>query len=95
MHIISQKALRDFWSEHAEAEQPMRRWHGIAKRADWADFASVRRDFPHADLVGALVVFNVGGNKFRVIAEFNYEGRKVFIRAVLTHHEYDKGDWKP
>lgn len=94
MHVISQRALRDFWIDHPEAEAPMRRWYGIVRRADWADFASVRRDFPHADAVGARVVFNIGGNKYRVVVEFNFGGRKVFIRAVLTHDEYDKGDWK-
>ena len=82
MHVISQRALSEFWSEHPEAEQPLRRWHGIVKRADWADFASVRRDFAHADAVGAYVVFNVGGNKFRVIADQLSRSQDIHPRRV-------------
>ena len=95
MHIITKSRLREFWEEHPAAQVPLARWFHITRRAIWADFASVRRDFPQADVVGIYVVFNVGGNKFRLIAEINYQWRKVFIRGVLTHREYDKDAWKP
>lgn len=95
MHVISKSRLREFWADHADAEVPLLRWFRIARHAVWSDFASLRRGFPQADLVGIFVVFNVGGNKFRLIAEVDYQWRKVFIRAVLTHREYDKDAWKP
>lgn len=53
-----------------------------------------REDFPPADLVGQRTVFHIGGNKYRLIARVNYRTQRVFIRAILTHAEYDKGGWK-
>jgi mRNA interferase HigB len=94
MHIITKTRLREFWDEHPGAEIPLARWFHITRRAIWTDFASLRRDFPQADVVGKFVVFNIGGNKFRLIVEINYQWRKVFIRGVLTHREYDKDAWK-
>ena len=78
MHVISKSRLREFWADYAEAEIPLLRWFHIARRATWGDFASLRRDFPQADAVGIFVVFNVGGNKFRLIAEINYSMAKGF-----------------
>jgi mRNA-degrading endonuclease HigB of HigAB toxin-antitoxin module len=56
--------------------------------------AALRSLFPHADQVGGLTVFNIGGNKARLVAAIHYNRRKVYIRAVLTHAEYDAGNWK-
>jgi mRNA interferase HigB len=64
------------------------------KRADFASFAALRQSFPSADQVRGLTVFNIGGNKARLIAAIHYNRRKVYIRAILTHAEYDKGKWK-
>jgi hypothetical protein len=64
------------------------------KASDWACFADVRKTYNTADLVGNKVVFDVGGNKYRVIAVIDYEGHKVFLRFVLNHQDYDKGRWK-
>jgi mRNA interferase HigB len=64
------------------------------KKNDYATFAELRRNLPHADQVGGLTVFNIGGNKARLIAAIHYNRRKVYIRAVLTHAEYDAGRWK-
>jgi mRNA interferase HigB len=69
-------------------------WYKILKKNDFADFAELRAMFPHADQVGGLTVFNIGGNKARVIAAIHYNRHKVYIRAVLTHPEYDTGKWK-
>lgn len=54
----------------------------------------LRRVSPHADLVGSLVVFNIGGNKVRLIAAIHFNRGKIYIREILTHSEYDRGDWK-
>lgn len=64
------------------------------KAGRFKDFAELRQTFPHADIVGQLVVFNIGGNKARLIAAVHFNRGKIYIRAVLTHGEYDKGGWK-
>ena len=60
----------------------------------FADFNNLRETFASADYVDGLTVFNIGGNKYRLIAVIHYNRRKVFIRALLTHAEYDRGHWK-
>lgn len=96
MRVISPKKLRLFWREprHAGAETVLRAWYQIVKAADWTCFADVRNTYNSADLVGNKVVFNVGGNKYRLITAIDYENHKLFIRFVLTHEEYDSGWWK-
>jgi mRNA interferase HigB len=94
MRVISRKKLREFWADHPEAEAPLQQWYLTAKHADWENFGSVRATYGSADQVNQFVVFNVGGNKFRVIAFIDYERRKLFVRQPLTHEEYDKGKWK-
>jgi mRNA interferase HigB len=66
----------------------------VAKRAEWSSLDEVRRTFPTADAVGKYTVFNIKGNSYRVIVEINYRSRRIFIRYVLSHAEYDKGGWK-
>ena len=94
MHVISGKKLRAFWSDHPDAESPLRAWLREAEHSDWEKFADVRGSYPHADQVGRLTVFNVGGNKFRLIAAIHYNRAKIYVRHVLTHEQYDRGDWK-
>lgn len=72
----------------------MAHWYEIVRHGVFGNFAELRRAFPHADQVGRLTVFNVGGNKVRLIAAIHYNRQKVYIRAVLTHEEYDSDDWK-
>lgn len=64
------------------------------KSGAFQSFAELRAVFPSADLVGKLTVFNIGGNKVRLIAAIHYNRQKIYIRAVLTHAEYDGGKWK-
>lgn len=94
MDVVSRKALRTFWETHPESESPLRRWHTIMQSTDFESFASMRETFPTADVVGDLTVFNIGGNKFRLIASIHYNRHKMYVRHVLTHAEYDLGDWK-
>lgn len=60
----------------------------------FTDFSNLRATFASADYVDGLTIFNMGGNKYRLIAAIHYNRRKVFVRSVLTHAEYDRGDWK-
>lgn len=97
--MISLKLLRAFWERHADAQRPLRQWYRTASHAEWASLADVRNDYPHADgvVTGAgdrSTVFNIGGNKYRLIVRIRYDYRLVNIRAVMTHREYDRGDWK-
>jgi mRNA interferase HigB len=94
MHVISKKRLRVFWSNHPEAEAPLDRWYRIAEKADWPHFAAVRQDFPQADQVGKFTVFNIGGNKHRLVTQIYHENQVLLVRDVLTHAEYDQGKWK-
>lgn len=94
MRIISKKALREFWQEYPDAENPLRYWYTVTSKASWDDFSDVRKDFNTADVFGLCVVFNIGGNKYRLITKIDYRHKTVFIRVVLTHVEYDKGRWK-
>jgi len=94
MHLVSRKRLREFWKIEKEAESPLDNWYRTAKRARWKNIAEVREIYPHADLVGECVVFNVGGNKYRLIVKFEFLKQTVYIKFVLTHKEYDKEDWK-
>jgi len=94
MHVISQKKLREFWEEHPEAEGPLRAWHRVAEHAVWESFADVREVYPHADQVGRCTVFNIGGNKFRLVVIILFKWGRVYIRHVMTHEEYDQRKWR-
>jgi mRNA interferase HigB len=94
MHIISKTVLRKFWEKHPNAEKALISWHKLTEHSQWKHLDDVRKTFPHADLVGNLTVFNIGGNTYRLITRIDYLRQKVYMRAVLTHAEYDKGNWK-
>ena len=94
MHVVSHKAIRTFCEEHPHALGAMDHWYRVAKRATWSSFAEVKQTFSTADLVAPHVVFDIGGNKFRLIAEMNFTRRVLFIRYIMTHKEYVKGAWK-
>ena len=95
MRIISKRTIRDFAvGRNRLALAPLEYWYSIAKKAAWKNPAEVRRDFNAVDFVGDLAVFDVGGNKYRLIASIKYRWQILYIRRVLTHAEYDKGDWK-
>ena len=94
MRIISKKRLREFWENHPAAKEPLLSWYQTTELATWQNLPETKNDFPHADLVGECTVFNIGGNKYRLIAALKYKWQMVYVRHVLTHKDYDKGDWK-
>ena len=94
MHIITRKRLNDFAHDHPEARAALEHWYRHMKRHNFASLAAVRAVFPTADSVGKLTVFNLGGNKARLVAAIHYNRHKVYIRAVLTHEAYDQNTWK-
>jgi len=94
VHVISRKALVEFVRMQPKAAEPLDNWYRRTKRAAWKNVAEVRIDYPHADLVGSCIVFNIGGNKYRLIAKIKFQKHTVYIRFVLTHREYNKEGWK-
>lgn len=94
MHVIAKPALVEFWSRHPGAGKPLQTWYRIMESEVFADFNHLRATFASADYVEGLTVFNIGGNKYRLIASIHYNRRKVFIRAVLTHEAYNRSNWK-
>ena len=94
MHIISRKALRQFWEKHPDSQTALARWFKIMLQTEFRNFSELRATFPTADKVGDWIVFNIGGNKYRLIASIHFNRGKVYIRHVLTHPEYEKGAWK-
>jgi mRNA interferase HigB len=94
VHVITKKRLQDFAARHKDAAEPLGVWYAIMSRTDFGSFAELRRVFGSADKVGKFTVFDIGGNKYRLIAAVHYNRRKVYIRHVLTHAEYDRGNWK-
>jgi mRNA interferase HigB len=99
MRIITERRLREFWenakanAEKQRRESAMREWIKVVKYADWANPGDLRQTFNHADFYKNCVIFDVGGNKYRIIAKAAYRRHLVFIRFVLTHSEYDENKW--
>lgn len=94
MRIISKRRLREFWREFPNAEKPLLSWYETVKKVNWESFSDVRDSFRHADVYRDCVIFDVGGNKFRLITRIRYKIKRVYIRFVLTHSDYDKDSWK-
>jgi len=94
MHIITRKRLRSFAEKHSDCSTALESWYRIVKRTTFNSFAELRKTFPSADKVDNLTVFNIGGNKVRLIAAVHYNTHRVYIRHVLTHKEYDRGSWR-
>jgi mRNA interferase HigB len=96
MDIINLTKLNDFARKHPKSRKALERWERITRAAVWLSFSDVKRDFPAADQYGACVIFDIGGNKYRLITKINYgvDIQIVNIREVMTHAEYDKDKWK-
>lgn len=94
MKLISNKALRAFAEKHVEAEIPLQVWRRLIEAGDYGGFAELRATFASVDKVGDRFVFNIGGNKYRLVAAIAFKPRIVWVKAVLTHAEYDKGNWQ-
>jgi len=94
VHVISYKAIREFKASRPEAGPALDNWYRVAASCKWKSFQEVREVLGSADWVKPYVVFNVAGNKYRVIAEINFRSQTLFIRRILTHQEYAQGKWK-
>jgi mRNA interferase HigB len=94
MKIISNRALREFALSYPDAEEPLQGWRRVIEKNSFAHWAALKASFHTVDKVEELAVFNIGGNKYCLIAFIRFEKQILYIKAVLTHKEYDKGAWK-
>jgi mRNA interferase HigB len=91
VQVIARRTLRLFWEAHPQAETPLRVWYALISQAAWTGPADVRSQFSSADFVADnRVIFNIGGNKFRLVVRVSYEYGRVLVKFVGTHSEYDK-----
>lgn len=94
MKLISNRVLREFAQVHADAAQPLQDFRFLVEKGTYTNFSQLKATFASVDKVGGRFVFNIGGNKYRLIAAISFQAGLVWVKAVLTHKEYDKGDWK-
>ena len=94
MQVISKKKLRDFWAKHPRAQAALEEWYQVARNAAWVSLADIRKTFHTVDKAGRFIVFDIGGNKYRLIAMIDFDSGKLCVRHMLTHGEYDEGKWK-
>ena len=91
VHIITRSRLTEFWLEHPDASVPLREWIRVIRRKSYRTPLEVRADFPRVDFIGPRrAVFDVGGNRYRLIVDMRYDLGRVYIRHVVTHAEYDR-----
>jgi mRNA interferase HigB len=94
MRVIAKKMLREFWEEHSDAEGQLEAWYHEVKREQWNNPGEMKAKYGSADIVGDCTVFNIGGNKYRLIVKIRYAFGVVYTIRVATHKEYDKLDVK-
>ena len=90
MHVISIRKLKQFWKEHPTSTASLRAWYTIVKRQEFESYQEIKAVFPSADRVEKFTIFDVGGNNFRIVAAVHYNRKKLYIREVFTHSDYDK-----
>jgi len=98
-NVISKRRLREFWRRHPDAEAPLTDWHKTARKAEWRKLSDIQETYSAADGVRVksgrnVVVFNIGGKKYRLIADVLYDAQVIYVCAVLTHADYSRGRWK-
>ncbi len=94
MQIVAKRTLNLFWERHSDAETPLRTWYSIVEAVQWTGPADVKRQFGSAvDFVGdSRAIFDIGGNKYRLIVHIAYPFKRVLIKFVGTHGDYDRTD---
>ena len=94
MRVIKRGTLVQFWLKHPDARPSLESWYAVVRKADWSTPAAMKQMYPNADIYGRRTIFNIAGNKYRLIARVNYRTQRIFVLYVLTHGQYDKGEWK-
>lgn len=94
MRVISRKKLREFCKSHGDACDALYNWYRVSSKADWQDLLEVQQVYPNAEAVGNFTVFNIKGNRYRLVVDLVYRTQRIYIKYILTHAEYDKDEWK-
>jgi len=94
MRVIANRRLVEFSAKHPDSGTALQAWRRAMESHTFSDFAALRRQFGSVDKVGDLYVFNIGGNKYRLIAFLHVTHQLAYIKHVLTHTDYDKEGWK-
>jgi mRNA interferase HigB len=95
VNVVALRTLRAFWEQHSEAEQPLRAWHKRLEQSQANNFSELKQDFPSADVVQPdFTVFDVAGNRYRVVTTIDYSSQFVKIRLVMNHRDYDQWNQK-
>lgn len=96
MRITSKGRLREFWDDHPQSKEPLEAWYARVKDmdVDWQSFADLRKHYPSADKVGNCVVFDILGDRFRLICRIMYGRGRCYVLKVMTHAEYDRNQWQ-
>ena len=94
MRVISKMALRDFWTLHPESKSILEAWFGKATRCDAVSFPELGQTFNGADYVDGYTIFDVGGNRYRIASAILYDKQRIYVRAVMSHAEYDRSNWR-
>ena len=94
MHIITRKRIKEFIEKYPDSQSSLETWYQIVRHADYDTFNELKQHFSSADYVDGYVVFNISGNKYRLIAAVHFNRKKIYIRNILTHPEYDRNKWR-
>lgn len=92
--MLRKRRIEQFIKQHADADAELQNWFAIARKAVWRSLLDVRVDFPDADQVGRILVFNIRHNTWRLIVKVDYRSKLVMVKELLTHQQYDRGGWK-
>ena len=94
MNVIGQRDLRKLIGKHPQSEAELLAWHKAARSADWRSLMDVRASFASADLVGRVLIFNIRNNDLRLITVASWRSQRIYLKALLTHKQYDKREWE-
>ena len=93
MRVLSRGTLREFWRKHADAEGPLKAWFAEVSTAKWKTMVDIKKQYATASVVdNERVIFNVGGNKYRLVVKLWFPGQVIWIKFIGTHRSYDQID---
>jgi mRNA interferase HigB len=94
LNVIGKRNLFDKAAKHPDARVALQYWFDAARQAEWHCLEDIRRTYPATGMVGVLAIFNIRGNRYRLIVRMSFRRQRMYIKEFLTHAEYDKGTWK-
>ena len=94
MHVITKKRIIEAKRKYLKCASALDGWFKVVENNNFTSFADLKKTFNSVDKVGNLYDFDIGGNKLRLIASIHFNRQKLYIRHILTHKEYDEGEWR-